>query len=202
MDIEGNGGIGHETTHEIITKVGPRLKSLTLSACRGINLSDFLSCPQLVKLEITGRSALETVENFSVAPDTFLPNLKWIHSDVCLGSASAFFLRKQSLVHISLTCFNLFTCPAEWQTIVQLWPCLRYFRIGKCKGLSGCLVQNLFPMFEELKALYLPNYCYISSPLLRRRFRSRQSILGTARCFAVCSVGCPYYSLIDHVILQ
>lgn len=98
----------------ILKVFGPNLLHLTLK-CK-LNLEDLVYCSRLESLRISRKEA----ERYSSEPSvdtgstldakTFLPLLKTIESDVCLGThQSRLFEEKCTLIRISLACCHIGT---------------------------------------------------------------------------------------------
>lgn len=95
----------------ILNAFAPTLKHLTFKSCDGINLMDLIHCRQLETLFILncrGSSSLaETkVEPSRLNPSSFLPHLKSVKSDICLGLWSSLLEGKSELTHVVLNCFH------------------------------------------------------------------------------------------------
>ena len=118
-----------------------------------MNLDCLAQCTGLEELEIDHQCSLDSWET---EPERFLPSLKKIHCDICLGQMSGSFLKRPTLSEIQLECFNLVTEAKEWSSIKKLWPHLKSFYITKCEGLDSCSVERIFPSFGHLKTLVLP----------------------------------------------
>lgn len=144
--------MGGENQQTLMNEFGHRLIGVYFSACQ-VNASCLLKCSRLVELEIGGECSLDS---FEAVPETFLPILKKIQSDICLREMSASFLNKSTLTEIRLECFNLVTEADDWSSIKKLWPQLESFSIAKCKGLGCRSVERIFSSFRQLKTLALP----------------------------------------------
>ena len=89
---------------------GGTLESLTFESCRNINLKDLSSCANLMKLEVLERSSLIPPENESqVHAASFLPKLKELSSDICLGNWNRVFETKSELTSVTLNCCHIGT---------------------------------------------------------------------------------------------
>jgi len=95
----------------ILNAFAPTLKHLTFKSCDGINLMDLIHCRQLESLFIlncrVSSSLAETkVEPSRLNPSSFLPHLKSVKSDICLGLWSSLLEGKSELTHVFLNCFH------------------------------------------------------------------------------------------------
>lgn len=98
---------------------GPHLRHLKLTACPSIKLTDLAACHQLESLKFCLYSRLDPKEgdvtlldpeedaSALIDSNTFLPNLKKLRSDGCLGVYSAVFEKKATLVHLDLMCSHV-----------------------------------------------------------------------------------------------
>ena len=98
----------------ILKAFGNGLQHLTLDSCRQINVADLMTyCTELESLNILGDSSMkpkmmESTECFLDEAVTFLPNLKNLKSEICLGDWSYLFEEKStSLVRLTLSCCHI-----------------------------------------------------------------------------------------------
>ena len=75
------------------------LTCLSLTFCSQINLALLSVCTQLEQLNISHDSSLSSSGNFSMDANTFLPSLKHLECDFCLGVYAHLFERKSKWVH-------------------------------------------------------------------------------------------------------
>ena len=81
------------------------LTCLSLTVCSRINLAHLAVCTQLEQLIISDDSSLSSSGTFiSSDANTFLPSLKHLECDVCLGVYAHLFERKSKWVHLELNC--------------------------------------------------------------------------------------------------
>lgn len=157
----------------MLAGIGHQLKSISFDHCQDLDPCVLKNCTQLETLMMYSTKVLANTGQDKLAPDVFLPNLKkLICRGRCLGSMSASFLKKSSLVSIYLDCFNLLSNPDEWRTLNRLWPRLKYFTVNKCTGLDHTLVEQIFLTSKHLKILNLP-CLFRPSGSLRDKFQSK-----------------------------
>jgi len=71
------------------------------------NLADFALCPKLESFNLRNCTLDENEDVAAFDPATFLPQLKSLTSNCCLGSRSRFFEDKSSLVSLDLYCSHM-----------------------------------------------------------------------------------------------
>ena len=92
----------------ILSVFGPHLKHLTLESCKEINLQDLMPCLQLETLCLQMKSTLDLEESDPISePESFLPQLKSLESDICLGALSHLFEEKPDLTRVVLNCYHV-----------------------------------------------------------------------------------------------
>ena len=138
----------------LLETFGSKLLKLKLHFCRDVHPLLLRSCSRLETLELISECSF--VEGIAIPPGSFLPNLKKMRSEVCLGEYAECFLRKPSLVDVELLCFSLLTTSEQWQTIRDMWPQLECFRFHYGKGLTQDVVRDAFSRYCRLKRLAMP----------------------------------------------
>lgn len=107
--------VSPEYTKAILKAFGAGLQHLTLDSCRQINVADLMTyCTELESLNILGDSSMSpkmmesAAECFLNEGITFLPKLKSLKSEICLGDWSYLFEEKSiSLVRLTLSCCHI-----------------------------------------------------------------------------------------------
>lgn len=92
----------------ILEVFAPTLQHLSLQSCREINLAELAPCVKLESLrilELDSSLSTESEQNVStIKAATFLPSLKSVQSDICLGCHSLLFEEKSTLIRLVLSC--------------------------------------------------------------------------------------------------
>ena len=167
---------------------GKELLSLTLAGCENVDPLEFYNCPRLETLKLLLSTTLLPKLELHPLPfstETFLPNLKTLESDICLGVFSPLFQEKASLINISVECCHVATQATDWQPmrIVKMWPRVQNFRMRRASGLNMSTADIVFSMFGNLKNLGLPHWMLyqkderMESYLLKEKFESRKVTL-------------------------
>ncbi len=96
----------------LLNVFGPKLKDLTFESGREVNMMDLVPCIELETLRIEAYSlnkgALK-VAGLSLKSDIFLPRLKSIKSELCLGPLSRLIENKPTMAHLDLNCYHMGT---------------------------------------------------------------------------------------------
>jgi hypothetical protein len=176
----------------VIEIFGKELLSLTLAGCENVDPLEFLNCPRLETLKLLLSTTLlpdlepkMELHPLPFSTETFLPNLKTLESDICLGVFSPFFQEKASLINISIECCHVATQAIEWQPmrIAKMWPRVQNFRMRRASGLNMSTADDVFSLFGNLKTLGLPHWMLYQkeerkeSYLLKEKFESRKITL-------------------------
>lgn len=129
------------------------LTELSYESVYNINPLELSSCTKLKSLEILERTSL--MNGQSNDKDEFLPRLKKLKTNVCLGSMSQLFQTKSSYTFLDIACCHVASEESEWMRIAQIWPHVQTLRIRRTKGLNRMLARKVFPKFRKLKELAL-----------------------------------------------
>jgi len=101
-----------EYTRVVLKVFAPNVKNLTFKHCEEVDLADVVACTKLESLQLislTGRYGRNTlsprkVDQESWNSHSFLPQLKSIQSDICLGQWASLLEKKPTLTRIVLNC--------------------------------------------------------------------------------------------------
>lgn len=128
-----------------------------------IDLHDLTPCTKLESLHILFNSTISSLlESELPLIEGYLPNLKKLESETCLGNWSLLFQEKKTYTHLVLDCCHVATESNEWPRILKLWPYVQTLRIRKSCGLDMSIADTIFHQFIRLKELSLSNsmlYC-------------------------------------------
>lgn len=103
----------NEYTRAMLKIFGPHLKHLIFKQCHEVDVSDLVVCTQLESLQFIAPEGRYGKNNLSLMmrgdqqplnPHSFLPQLKSIQSDTCLGQWASLFENKYTLTRIVLNC--------------------------------------------------------------------------------------------------
>jgi len=94
----------------IMSAFGPHLNSLEFWRCTDIDLQAFAYCTTLERLALIDGCSFKLKDDGDVTPLAgFLPALKIVYSDSCLGPWSRFFETKSTLTSLRLNCCHIST---------------------------------------------------------------------------------------------
>jgi len=132
------------------------LMELSYESVYNINPLELSSCTKLKSLEMLERTSLMShATSKGDDQDDFLPRLKKLKTNVCLGSMSRLFQAKSSYTFLDIACCHVASEESEWMQIDQIWPHVQTLRIRRSKGLNRTLAQKVFSKFGKLKELAL-----------------------------------------------
>lgn len=106
----------------------------------------------------------------------FLPKLKKLKLDVCLGAMSWLFQKKSSYTSLDIACCHVASDEKEWMQIAQIWPHVRTLRIRRCKGLDQTLAHKVFSKFSKLKELALSESMVVGDTNLKDKLMAEKVI--------------------------
>jgi len=100
-----------EYVRVILEAFAPSLMSVSFNSCENINLMDLLPCTQLESLVIFEPSSLVAtkVDPSRLSSCSFLPNLNYLESHICLGLLTSWLETKSEMTGIVLSCCHIGT---------------------------------------------------------------------------------------------
>ena len=136
---------------------------LAYASIENINLHDLTPCVKLESLRILFDSTISSLPELALPlAESYLPNLKKLESEICLGNWSLLFQEKSSYTHLVLDCCHVATKASEWPRILKMWPHVQTLRIRRSSGLDMSMADTIFHQFSKLKELSLSDarlYC-------------------------------------------
>ena len=166
----------------VIQALGKNLISLTLADCQNVDLLDLLDCPSIETLRLLMSCTLiarQPASPISGDPESFLPNLKTLESEICLKNFSPVLQEKSSLTNMNVECCHIgASSSTEWSKIAKLWPRMESLEMRRVSGLDVNMAERIFPAFGKLKKLALPHWMIYSkeerlaSHLLKEKLES------------------------------
>ena len=143
----------------VLTALGPRLIKLDVSYSTIDVVAELTPYSQLEELSISFFSAVPQVQVEILPTENFLPRLKKLSVDSCLGNWSRLFeCPRPSLTSLYLACphFGIVDrSPFNWIDIPRLFPNLQELHFDKGAGLSLDILREFVPQLKHLKTLTL-----------------------------------------------
>ena len=149
--------------NSVLKVIGHQLIDLRFSSCK-VDLFALIPCLQLETLAISNESCLltpddEILSNPEVKSRKFLPNLKNLLSEICLGKKSRLFEEKSTLVNLELHCSHIGTeaSDCKWGDVPKYWVNLQRLILSFTIGLRMEMLRQLVPRLKNLQNLHLPS---------------------------------------------
>jgi len=150
-------------TKAVLELFQEEIVELAYASIENINLHDLTPCVKLESLRILFDSTISSLPELALPlAESYLPNLKKLESEICLGNWSLLFQEKSSYTHLVLDCCHVATKASEWPRILKMWPYVQTLRIRRSSGLDMSMADTIFHQFSKLKELSLSDarlYC-------------------------------------------
>ena len=150
-----------ENRRAVMASLGGQLLSVKYDCCENIDLAELVSCTELRDLEIQYGNVKPTKSTKSIDAETFLPQLRKLHVDCCLGLESRLFENvRPTLVDLYIRCVH-FGIPeaskSHWDDAPRLWPQLQSLELWcPSKTLTFDKVRQIIPQMPYIRYLMLP----------------------------------------------
>ena len=138
----------------VLAFLGSNLLKLDFRSCKDIDLGHFLPFLHLEDLNLDNNCSTTAIDVELIQADAFLPNLKNISSEICLGKSSRLFEEKSTLTKLNLCCSHIGIAEASsclWDSILKLWANVESLSISSSPGLSIPTMCQIVSQLEKLK---------------------------------------------------
>jgi len=150
-----------ENRRAVLASLGGQLLSVKYDGCENIDFAELVPCTGLRVLEIEYGDVKRTSSTNSIDAETFLPQLRNLHVDCCLGRESRLFENvRPTLEDLYIRCVHFGISGASksnWEDVPHLWPQLQRLELWcPSKALTFDKVLQIIPQMPYIRYLMLP----------------------------------------------
>ena len=166
FQIKANNNWSPDYRRAVLSILGHQLQGLSLCETTNIDvIAELEPCHQLEELEISYGCNLLPPPHVAVdfpSAGTFLPHLKTLKINCCIGPWSPLFERERPLLtKLELHCSHIGMTPRSkfnWIDVPNLWPNLREMTLYYGEGLTVDTLREIVPQLKHLERLTIPKF--------------------------------------------